>query len=363
MEELERFFQIIINSIDRLDQLLIEPNELLTVKGNKVLNIICDYLISKKRYTLGIKFFTYLMEYDFHNVVFLCNIFDSIGNSLDTIKLISPLLQKFPHNFSLIYQEALSLTQMKRYDLAGKLTWSLIQMIPEAFEAWLLLMEIYICSKNYEAALVTLNVAPINPKKVFNNGFCYPSDEKTLVENISEPRERGHSDYFYFNFEIETPDFRYTKLNDEYKYIQQDFFEENKRREESLNKMPGNKLQDQELQLYMMLVRIEAEISWEKLLLLRAQLFLMEDSMNSTSSSTNNRGLSNYNNSSKFNNNTANTLGGNNNRDKNKGRPIVNQGLLTGSGGESGNNMGKIEDYEIFLENEGTTNKILKLIF
>lgn len=264
-----------------------------------------------------------LAEWDFHNVVFLSHIFDSIGNSLDTIKFIAPLLQKFPHCFSLIYQEAYSLLQMKRYDLAGKLTWSLIQMIPEAFEAWILLMEIYYLSKNYDAALVTLNIAPVNPKKNFNNGFCYPTEEKVLLECLTEPKEKGHSDYFYFNFEVETPDFRYTKVNEEFKFVQNDYYEENRKKEDKIQQLTANKYTDQELQLYQMLVKIEKEISWEKLLILRAQLFLMEEN---TSKSFNKNGF----------------------------RQLPPKPIPKSS---------KMEDYEIFEENEGNFEGTLGEIY
>ena len=251
LEEMETFFQIILNSFDSLD-IAIEPYELLSVKGNKMLNIICDYLVHKKRYQLAIKFINYLVDYNFHNAV----IFNSIGNNLDTLKLIAPLLQKNPHVFCPIYQEAYSLMQLKRYDLAEKLAKSLIQMIPESFEAWLLLIEIYFYSKNYESALITLNIAPITQKKAYNNGFNFQNEDK-LLENgfITEPKEKGDSDYFYFNLDVEQPDFRYTKLNDEYKYIQQDYIEENKKQEEGLNTLPALKLHNHELRLYQILVK------------------------------------------------------------------------------------------------------------
>jgi len=284
---MENFFQIVLNSFERLD-LPIEPNELLAVKGNKMLNIVCDYLNRKRRYQLGIKFFNILVDFDFHNVVFLSSIFNSIGNSLDTIKLMAPLLQKNPHVFTLIYQEAFSLLQLKRYDLAGKLTTALIQMIPESFEAWLLLIEVYFSSKNYEAMLLTLNIAPLNPKRTYNNGYCFPNEEKILEGGLlTEPKEKGDSDYFPFNIEVENPDFRYTKLNDEFKYIQQDYIDQNKKKEAELSNLLASKLQDQELQLYKILVRIEREISWEKLLLLRAKLFLMDENVNNNGNLTN----------------------------------------------------------------------------
>jgi len=222
------------------------------------------------------------VDYDFHNVVFLSKIFNNIGNNFDTIKLIAPLLQKNPHVFCLLYQEAYSLIRLKRYDLAGKLSRSLIQLIPESFEAWLLMIEVYFYSKNYEAALLTLNIAPVNAKKSFFNGFSEQNEEKSNEkEFVTEPKEKGDSDCFSFNLEVENADFRYTKLNDdEYKYINRDHLEANKKQEELLNKLPARAYKDQELQLYRILVKIEREIKWENLLLLRGKLFLMDEFSN-----------------------------------------------------------------------------------
>ena len=327
---------MVLNSFDRLD-LPIEPHEVLAVRGNKMLNIICEYINRKRRYQLGIKFFNLLVDYDFHNVVFLSAIFNSIGNSLDTIKLIAPLLQKNPHVFTLIYQEACSLLQLKRYDLAGKLTRGLIQMIPESFEAWLLLIDVYFYSKNYEATLLTLNIAPLNPKKVFNNGFCYPSEDKIMEGGVlSEPKEKGDSDYFYFNIEVDAPDFRYTKMNDEFKYIQQDYIEQNKKKEAELASLPASKLQDQELQLYKVLIRIEREISWEKLLLLRAKLFLMDENANTGSGNLMNSLISN----STLNNVKKESLTTSLKSTNMKPIPVNNPSNIDK----------KIEDYEIFDE-------------
>ena len=334
LEDLENFFQILLNSLNQFD-LPIEPYELLAVKGNKLLNIVCEYLNRKKRYQLAIKFFNVLADYDFHNVVFLSKIFNSIGNNLDTIKLIAPLLQKNPHVFCLIYQEAYSLIQLKRYDLAGKLSRSLIQLIPESFEAWLLLIEVYFYSKNYEAALLTLNIAPVNMKKSYFNGFSPITEEKVAESGIlTEPKEKGDSDYFPFNLDVDTPDFRYTKLNDEYKYIQQDFLEENKKQEEILHKLPALAYRDHELLLYRVLVKIEREISWENLLLLRAKLFLMDEASNSLNfeknTQKNTRNFANL--SSNFPSNFPSNLANFQNLQKNE------------------KNSTKIEDYEIYEE-------------
>lgn len=298
------------------------------MKGNKILNIICDYLNRKKRYQLSIKFFTFLSEYDFHYVVFLSEVFSSIGNSLDTIKLIAPLLQKNPHVFCLIYQEACSLLQLKRYDLAGTLARSLVQMIPESFEAWLLLIEIYFYSKKYEAALVTLNITPINIKTPFDNGFAFLQEKLIDPSIITNPKEKGTSDYFQFNIDITTPDFHHTKLNDEYKYIQQDYLEDNKKREEVFNQLPGSKFQGNELKLYSMLVKIEREISWEKLLMLRANLFLLDES--SLNSLTNLKGK----------------------------ETLLSQSLKPTSAVLNQKQQSKIEDYDIYDEKDSyTTNE------
>lgn len=278
LEELEFFFQSILGFIKKND-LAIENNELIASQGNKVLSIICKYLIRKRRYPIAINFFKQAMDLDIKHIIFLSEIFNSLGNHLDTIKLLAPVLNKNPHIICLIYQESYSLMKIKRYDLAGKLSKFLIQLAPECFEAWILLIEIYFQCKNYEAALLTLNVSPVGFIKETNNGILIPKDEK-LIDNVTEPKEKGNSDYFYFNFETDTPDFKFTKINDEYKYIQQEFLEENKKMEEKILNLPGLKLTENEKKLYNILVSIEKEIGFEKLLQMRSNLFIFDESLN-----------------------------------------------------------------------------------
>lgn len=96
-------------------------------------------------------------------------------------------------------------------------------------------------------------------------------------EEITNPKERGNSDYFYFNFDSESIDFRANKLNEDYKFIQSEYMHENRRMEEYLFGLPATKFTKNERKIYDILVRIELEMGWDKLLILRNSLFENDD--------------------------------------------------------------------------------------
>lgn len=94
---------------------------------------------------------------------------------------------------------------------------------------------------------------------------------------ITNPKEKGNSDYFNFNFDSEQIDFKANKLNEDYKFIQQEYLNENKRMEDYLLGLPATKFNKSERKVYDILVRIELEIGWDKLLILRNSLFDNDD--------------------------------------------------------------------------------------
>lgn len=146
IEDMDFFLEELLEFVTK-NNLPIENKDLIAYKGNMILNIVCNYLIQKRRYHYAIDFFKKVVGINFKYIVFLSEIFNSLGNHLDTIKLIAPILQKNPHITTLIYQEAVSIMEIKRFDLAGRLTRYLLQISPECFEIWLLYLEILIRCK------------------------------------------------------------------------------------------------------------------------------------------------------------------------------------------------------------------------
>jgi tetratricopeptide (TPR) repeat protein len=146
IEEMDTFLENLLEFISK-NNITIQNKDLILYKGNFVLNVVCNYLIRKRRYHHAIDFFKKAVGINIKYIVFLSEIFNSLGNHLDTIKLIAPILQKNPHIITLIFQESVSLMEIKRFDLAGRLTRYLIQIAPECFEVWMLYIEILIRCK------------------------------------------------------------------------------------------------------------------------------------------------------------------------------------------------------------------------
>ena len=249
-----------------------DNQEMIFYKGNKILHYVTDYLIRKKRLTMALDIMNQVIEQDIKHTVFIADIFASMNKVPEAIKIIAPVLSKNPHIVVLLYTEAQNLLKVEKYEFALTLAKIVVQLCPDSFDAWYLLIEILFYSKNYSQALVAINIAPIYSKRQPNDGILI--DEQIHMTN---PKANEQSDHYpNFVFEPQPQDFHFNKFREELNHVQNEYFDENERVLTAIKDLPALKLEAQELKLYKVLVRIERELGWDKLLNLRTKMFLME---------------------------------------------------------------------------------------
>lgn len=255
-----------------------DNQELITYKGNKLLHYLTDFLIRKRRLSLALELLNDMAGQDLKYASFIADVFSNMNKAPEAVMLIAPILQKNPHIVVLLYVEAQNLLKLEKYDQAAKLGKIVVQLCPDSFDAWYLLIEILLYAKNYNQALIAINIAPIYSRSQPNNGIIIEEGME-----VTTPKSNTLSDHYVsFLFEPQPNDFRYTKFKDELSHVQNQFIDENERLLTSMRDLSSNKFEEQEMKLYKIIVKIEREIGWDKLLALRAKLFLMETDTSSS---------------------------------------------------------------------------------
>jgi hypothetical protein len=265
------FSRVVVEFV-RNNDLEFDSQDQLYFKGNKIVHYVIEYLVKKRRLNQAMDFLKALTDVDQKYRAFFSDVFACMNKIPETIKCISPVLEKNPHIAVLLYTQALNLMKCEKYEMALKLTKVVVQLAPDSFDAWLLLIEIYFYCKCYSEALIAINIAPIYTKPETNNGYL-----EIKTKNYSKPKRRETSDDFtLFMFEPTLEVSKTASFNEEMAMLQGDINEEGEQTFYNLKKLPAAKLEEQELKLYKILVKMEREMGWDRLLTLRSKLFLME---------------------------------------------------------------------------------------
>lgn len=246
---------------------LIESN------GNRVLNIVVDWLLRKRRYVHLSSFLQKLQEHHKKYASFYSLFLEKKGKPLDALTSLANILLRTPHDVVLLYRQSNLLFNLQRFDEALILSRILVDLCSDSFEAWYLLSKIYLKKKNYVSCLIALNIAPVNKNLNQESIEYYPK----LNQEFTSPEEKHDSSLFEFNFMVTDSKLKFARYNEEMFMLAQDFHEENEKLQNNLENLSANKLSPLELKLYSILIQMEQEITWEKLLKLRGNIFLMEN--------------------------------------------------------------------------------------
>lgn len=243
--------------------------------GNKPIFTIINYLMKRKLTDIAKGFVEKIVVFDPKISVFISLIYENIGKIPEAIENLANSLAKHPHTIVFLYKQAQLLLKYRKLDLALTLAKIIVQLNPESFEAWMLLNECYFSKKNYIMVLLTMNSTPI---------VQVVSENSILTENLNLlctiPEEKKESNLYEFCFVPNENAMKFIRFSEELLLAHQEFLEENERLQQRMDRLSFTKLEPQEKKLYEFLVRIEAELGWDKLLNLRGELFYMESDSN-----------------------------------------------------------------------------------
>lgn len=270
---LDTLLKFLIKNPKICNELYSSHTTLIESNGNRVLDIVINWLLKKRRYVDLSSFLKKLQEQNKKYVSFYSLFLEKRGKTLEALTSLANILLKTPHDVVLLYRQSSLLFNMQRFDEALILARVLVDLCSDSFEAWYLLSKIYLKKKNYAACLIALNIAPIKKHLNQESNEYYP---KTNLE-FTSPEEKYDSSLFEFNFMVTDSKLKFARYNEEMFMLAQDFHEENEKLQSSIEVLSANKLSPPEAKLYSILVQIEQEITWEKLLKLRGNIFLMEN--------------------------------------------------------------------------------------
>jgi Chs5-Arf1p-binding protein BUD7/BCH1 len=268
-EELEHFLNDILKLIYKRELYLEGDREGINTCGSEVLSIVFEYLTIKKRFFIAEGFYRKLSEYDQKYVFFLSEIFEKKGEFKEAVRQIATVLVKNPHIISLLFKQSKYLLKLERNQMALKLAKVVVQLAPESFEAWYHLIEVLYQSRQYEMVMLTMNIAPTTAPSQYD-------DALDINCEVTNPKVQTDCNYFFFSQEADRPDHRYTNGNEEHLRAQSEYQELNEKLRGQLDSLPALTLEEQENRLYKILVKLERELGWEKLLSIRSQLFLTD---------------------------------------------------------------------------------------
>ena len=253
--------------------------------GNKPIYTIIEYLIGRKLLDIASKFLEKIIETDPKTIVFLSHLQENGGKVQESIQTLAKGLIKHPHTIVFLYKQAKLLLNFRKLDLAMEIAKIVVQLNPESFESWYLLIECYYRKKNYPMVLLTMNSTPmpnsINTSALSTSQTTTPPPEpKSNNLDITNPEEKTDSNIYDFCFTPTSKNMKFTRFSEELLLAHQEYLEENERVQQKMERLAFLKLEPTERKLYEILVKIESDLGWDKLLSLRGELFFMESDGN-----------------------------------------------------------------------------------
>ena len=240
--------------------------------GSFLLVEVVNYMRRQRRMNEIVDFVGQFTE---ENPELVCLIWDAlidIGETKDAIMLLARNLTTYPMLAPLLLKQAESFLKYEYYEYGLKIAKIWVDLIPESFEAWLLLANMYFHMRMFKESLILLDIAPYFDDPVTNQKF--PDTSKLARTN---PKKQ---DSTLFHSEI-----MITPANPDFKQIHRDEDEEREflsleETKETLNKLVeanSKNWSDWENKSYELLVQLEKELSWGSLLEIKNEVFLNEN--------------------------------------------------------------------------------------
>ncbi|KAG1840843.1 Chs5p-Arf1p-binding proteins-domain-containing protein [Suillus subalutaceus] len=171
-----------------------------------------------------------------------------MNEEVKAVQIISAAMKHTPHSYTLLHVQSDFLRSKGRPDWALKLAREAVNCAPSEFVTWEKLTELYIDTKDYESALLTLNSCPMF---TFNGRDAH----RALVPaKVHLPFQRQIGDILPEK----------TKSDDDVA-------------DPALLRLPAPGLRGTWARAYSLLTRLVADIGWDELLKTRSVVFVMEE--------------------------------------------------------------------------------------
>ncbi|KAL6718782.1 bud site selection protein [Lecanora helva] len=218
--------------------------------SNHLTTGLLNYIHTTGRYTSGINLFQKLRTRDTEVSSLLARVLISADEEVQAVKLLHDSISELPMDYSLLDCQS-TFCQSK-----GRLDWALdcakrgVTAAPSEFGTWAKLAEIYVGLEQWDLALLTLNSCPMftyqdkdAPRMPEPARILLPVLPESMLDEIDDSQNSYDSDLVH----------------------------------PSLRKLHAAGYKGTFLKAYSLLTEITARISWDQLLKIRSQVFVMEE--------------------------------------------------------------------------------------
>ncbi|KAG2058230.1 chaps-domain-containing protein [Suillus hirtellus] len=219
-----------------------------TVVSNHLTAGVMKYFSSSGRCQPAANLFEKLAAREPEIASLLARSYIGMNEEVKAVQIMSAAMKHTPHSYTLLHVQSDFLRSKGRSDWALKLAKEAVNCAPSEFVTWEKLTELYIDTKDYESALLTLNSCPMF---TFNGRDAH----RTLVPaKVHLPFQRQIGDILPEK----------TKSEDDVA-------------DPALLRLPASGLRGTWARAYSLLTRLVSDIGWDELLKTRSVVFVMEE--------------------------------------------------------------------------------------
>ncbi|KAN0085746.1 ChAPs (Chs5p-Arf1p-binding proteins) domain containing protein [Tylopilus felleus] len=219
-----------------------------TVVSNHLTAGVIKYFGASGRYQQAANLFEKLAVKEPEVASLLAKSYIGMNEEVKAVQIMSAAMQHTPHSYTLLHVQSDFLRSKGESAWALKLAREAVNCAPSEFVTWEKLTELYIDTKDYESALLTLNSCPM---------FTY--NGKDVHRPI--PTSRVHLPFKRQIIEI-LPEKQKT---------------EDDEADPALLRLPAPGLRGTWARAYSLLTRLVSDIGWDELLKTRSAVFVMEE--------------------------------------------------------------------------------------
>jgi tetratricopeptide (TPR) repeat protein len=277
---IQTFLETVKNLVAKRIDLPYGSSEYLHHNGSRLLTCVFDFLIRRRWYHIARELAQTLRKINDSNVIFQSLLLSSEGKYSHAIRILSPIIELHPTAVVLLYHQGQNFLKLERFDYALILAKICVQLAPDSFEAWMLLLEACFYSRYFFMALIIMNIIPLATSDTLlaDGGSKFDVceyDQKSFPKTRPETLTRSDT-VVEFMVEPTKPDFHHVRLTTESQDNQLDQLEENRIALDRLLELPAAQYTSRQRRVYDMLVKMERQIEWEKMLALRSELFFID---------------------------------------------------------------------------------------
>ncbi|OAX33542.1 chaps-domain-containing protein, partial [Rhizopogon vinicolor AM-OR11-026] len=219
-----------------------------TIVSNHLTAGIIKYFGDSGRYQPAANLFEKLSAREPEVASLLAKSYIGMNEEVKAVQIMSAAMKHTPHSYTLLHVQSDFLRSKGRPDLALKLAKEAVNCAPSEFVTWEKLTELYIDTKDYESALLTLNSCPMF---TFNGRDAHRA---LAPARINLPFKRQIGDILPEK----------TKTDDD-------------AADPALLRLPAPGLRGTWARAYSLLTRLVSDIGWDELLKTRSAVFVMEE--------------------------------------------------------------------------------------